>query len=415
MLASMFEGFDIVIIAYTAPAITEDWGLSSGELGVVLSAGLFGMTLGAMFLSWLGDRYGRRVVVSSMLLIAGLSTCAVVYTGTVTQLAVIRVVAGLALGALVANLPTLVGEYSPRRHRTLIVAVLMSGASIGAVVGGMASAAFIGDYGWQAIFLCTGAMTGILGIIIHLVVPETVSWVIKRRLEGALEKVNRTMSYIGQEPIEQLPPVGTDESRESATVVSLLAPARRATTLLIWSGFFFGFLAVYFVMSWMPQILVNAGLPQELAIQGTSVVPLGSIVGAMLIGWLAKWFKLNHLIALAFLGGALSIYLLSGLLTNTEDLPFITIWAALFLVGVTLMGGFSNLYTLALTVYPAQVRSTGIGWSAGLGRAGAVISPTLAGLMIGIGMSMPAVFLYFTAPVFAAAICIKLVKVQELP
>ncbi len=414
VVASMLEGFDIVIIAYTAPAISADWGITFQELGVVLSAGLFGMTLGAMLLSWLADRYGRRIVVSATLLIAGVTTSAVVYVDTVMELAVLRVIAGLALGVLVATLPALVGEFSPRRHRTLVVSVLIAAASMGAVIGGLMSAAYIPDYGWKALFLGAGVLTVLIAVLVQLLVPESIAFLAKRRPEGALEKINRALTYLGQPTIAQLPPVVASERQEPASVVSLLTSTRRATTLLSWSAFFSGFLVVYFLSSWMPQILVNAGLSQREAIQATAVIPFGSIIGTMLFGWLAKWWSLSRLVAIGFVIGAVCIFALSGMSSELETMPFIVISAMLCLIGISLMGAFSNLYAVVMTVYPVQVRSTGLGWAAGLGRAGAVVSPMIAGFMVGVGVSIPALFLYFALPALVAALCVYFIRMREM-
>lgn len=413
-LAYVIDGFDILIIAYTAPAITEDWGVSSQDMGLVFSAGLLGMTLGAMFLGSLADLYGRRIVVSVALVLAGLATSGVIYTNTVNELIILRLIAGLALGALVAAMPSMVGEFSPRLHRTLILSILFAGASLGSVLGGLIAAAVIADHGWKNIFLYAGILTVILGVLIYMVIPETMSFIIKRKPDDAFEKVNRILKYIGQEQIAQLPPVSASESQESATVVSLLTPARRVTTALVWAGFFLGFAAVYFLTSWIPQIMVNAGISQEQAIRSAVVIATGGMLGTSMWGWLGRWWQLNNLVALGFVVGAILIMLFSGLLRTLDPLPIQVAWPILFLIGITLMGAFANLYTVALTVYPAQVRSTGLGWSSGLGRAGAVLSPALAGVMMAAGVSMSAMFLYFALPVFLAAFCVRLVKMKEL-
>lgn len=414
MLASMLEGFDIVIIAYASPAISADWGISPRELGVVLSAGLFGMTLGAMLLSWVADRYGRRIVVSSTLIIAGVATSVVIYTDTVMELVVLRVIAGLALGVLVASLPALAGEFSPARHRTLIISVLIAGASAGAVIGGFASAELIEAYGWQRIFLYAGLLTIVTGVLIQLLVPESIAFVVKRQPEQALNTVNRTLNYIGQQAIAQLPPVAAGASQESASVVSLLTASRRATTLLAWSSFFSGFLVVYFISSWMPQVLTNAGLSQAQAIRGTALIPFGSIIGTTLIGWLGRWWSLSRIVAIGFVLGAGCIFALSTMMHSITELPFTLVSVLLFLVGITLMGAFSNLYAVALTVYPVQVRTTGLGWCAGLGRAGAVISPTVAGALIALGISLPVVFVIFAVPALLSAITVYFIRMREL-
>lgn len=414
LLASMIEGFDIVVIAYAAPAISEDWGISTEKMGIVLSAGVLGMTLGAMFLSWLADYYGRRISVSGSLLVAGLATSAIVFTSTVWELALLRAVAGLALGVLVASLTPQMGEFSPLRHRVLIISVLVAGASAGAVAGGLITAALIHSLGWQAIFLYAGLITLVLGVVMYLLVPESIAFSIKRHPETALAKVNKILQYIGQAPVQQLPVISVTAQRESASVVSLLSPHRRRATLLSWSAFFTGFVVVYFISSWMPQVLTNAGLPQQKAIQATAAIPFGSIIGTMLMGYMAKKIPLNKLIAGGFTLGMLCIFVVASMASNLGAVPYTLILAMLFLIGITLMGAFSNLYNIVLVIYPAQVRSTGLGWSAGLGRAGAVISPMLAGLLMGQGLSMPVLFVIFAVPSLIAALCVWLIQPREL-
>lgn len=414
MIAVMVEGFDVVIIAYTSPAIIADWAISSQEMGWILSAGIFGMTMGAMLLSWLGDKYGRCIVSSATLLITGLATSLVYYAETVTQLIVLRVIAGLALGVMMATLSPLVGEYSPKKYRTQILSILLAGAAFGAVAGGFISAALIENFGWQSIFLYTGILTAVLGVLMITLVPESLDFVVNQKSANALEKINRTLKYIGQDSIARLPDTPVDYKRESTTVFSLFTPTRKKTTLLCWTAFFCAFVAMYFISSWLPQILVNAGYSQERAIQASAVLPMGGIFGTVIVGWLSRRWSLNRMIAAALVCGALFIFILSGILRGVENVPFQLIVGMLFCTGIAFVGGYSNLYTITILVYPARIRSTALGWAAGLGRAGAVISPTLAGIMIDVGVSVPNMFLYFSVPIFISALCVSFIKMQEL-
>jgi len=348
------------------------------------------------------------------LLLAGGATAGVALASTVPELIGMRLIAGLGLGAVVATLPALAGEFCPSRHRALILAVIFSGVSVGPVIGGLISAPVITEYGWRSLFLYAGLLTILVGVLVYLVIPESIAFTIKRKPEGALEKANRVLRYVRQEPIEQLPPVAVGETQESASVISLLVPARWRITLLIWSTFFLGFMAVYFLISWIPQILSNAGFPQDQAIMGSVVGTSGAIIGTTLYGWLARWRPLNKIIAVVFAIGAVGLILMSALLHNLDITPLWMIWVTLFVVGLTLMGGFVNLYIIVLAVYPVQVRSTGLGWAIGLGRTGAVISPILAGVLIGIGLPMSVLFLFFVIPTIVAAACVLLIKMQEL-
>ena len=110
----MLEGFANVIIAYTAPATSGDWQISPGELGVVFSAGLAGMAIGAMFIASLAVIYGRRLVATMALVLMGSATLAGYYIDSIGALIATRVFAGIGIGTLMAVLTALGGEYSPR-------------------------------------------------------------------------------------------------------------------------------------------------------------------------------------------------------------------------------------------------------------------------------------------------------------
>ncbi|MFX7784804.1 MFS transporter, partial [Acinetobacter baumannii] len=70
-LCLIIDGFDVQAMGYVAPAIIADWGVSKASLGPVFGAGLFGMLLGSLVLTPVGDRYGRRpVLIASTLFFA---------------------------------------------------------------------------------------------------------------------------------------------------------------------------------------------------------------------------------------------------------------------------------------------------------------------------------------------------------
>ena len=240
------------------------------------------------------------------------------------------------------------------------------------------------------------------------------AFVLKQNQGDTLATVNRTLSYIGQNPINELPAIDKEAKSEPASVTALLSPQRKSTTLLIWSTFFCSFLAVYFLSSWMPKILINSGFDEKQAIQATAILPFGSIFGTLFVGWLGRWLPLSRLIAGTMLIGAVSIFLLGAILGNTQETPFAIITGLMFVIGFIFFGGYANLYSIALTIYPVQIRSTGLGWSAGLGRFGAVISPIIAGIMIDWGISIPSMFLYFSVPIILSATCVFLVSMDEL-
>ena len=402
-LAAMIDGFDIMIVPFTAPAIIEDWAVSSQEIGLLFSAGLLGMALGSMLLGSLADIYGRRPAITLAMLVAGLATSATFIATDIAQVIALRAVAGIGLGILIATLPTMVGEFSPSRYRTLTISILLTGISVGGVVGGLIVAEVIADTGWRGIFLYAGLLTSAGSVVFYLLVPESMAFIAKRRPAVALAAINRILHSLRHPQVSELPSNST-ATTESATVLSLLTPSRRKTTLMAWSTFLLAFALLYFVSSWMPNILVNGGLSQEAAIRGTVFIALGGIAGTLLIGWLSRWWALNGWIALFFSIGTALLVAFSVLQGDLAAVPPLLLLLILFALGVTINGGNANLYGLAVIVYPVQVRSTGLGWCAGLGRLGAVLSTTLVGVLLGIGVTTSQLFFGFAGAAILAAL-----------
>ena len=60
MFLNMIDGFDVLVMAFTAAPVSAEWGLTGAQLGLLLSAGLFGMAAGSLFIAPWADRLGRR-------------------------------------------------------------------------------------------------------------------------------------------------------------------------------------------------------------------------------------------------------------------------------------------------------------------------------------------------------------------
>lgn len=417
MGAAMIDGFDILVIAFTAPAIIGEWQVPPSQMGMIFSAGLLGMTLGSIFLGAAADVFGRRLVCIASLLLAGLGTCAVYLSTSVEQMAALRLLSGLGMGALLTALPTLTREFSPPKHRNLVVAMLMASTSLGGVLGGMLTASLTEVVGWRGIFLGAGMITASIGVLFHLIVPESPAFIASRAqragVEATLARVNRVLARIGHPSLDALPPTQAAAKPESATVKSLLTPVRRANTLLAWMTFFFSYATIYFLTSWLPKILVDAGMSQQEGIRGAVVLTAGAIAGTVLVAWLSKRWPLSRLITVAFGLGSLLIAAFSFLVGDAATSAPQLLWVLIFVIGMLLNGAFPNLYSVALTLYPTQVRSTGLGWCIGLGRCGAVLSPMVAGALIGMGMSGTTMLQLFVLPTLVATACVGWIRMRE--
>ncbi len=123
------DGYDTAAIGFIAPSLASDWGIARGELGVVMSAPLVGLSLGAIFAGPVADRVGRKTVLVVAVTCFGAWTIVAAHAQTITALTVLRFLTGLGLGAAMPMTITLMSEYAPARLRAFTVNAMYCGFS----------------------------------------------------------------------------------------------------------------------------------------------------------------------------------------------------------------------------------------------------------------------------------------------
>lgn len=87
-------------------------GVSNHQLGLVISAALIGLALGAIFSGPLADWLGRKKIIINSVFFFGFWTIATAFSHNVEQMMFFRFMTGLGLGAAMPNIGTLVSEYA---------------------------------------------------------------------------------------------------------------------------------------------------------------------------------------------------------------------------------------------------------------------------------------------------------------
>lgn len=395
-LLNMLDGMDVLVISFAAPSLADEWGIAPQALGVVFSAGVFGMAAGAMFLAPLADRLGRRWLIIASVALIGSGVTMTAFAQSVSEVMLLRFVSGLGIGAVLAASATLAAEYAPDRKRNFVVGFVLAGYPIGATLTGVVAAQVVPDYGWRMLFVLAGGGTLLVLPLLLALLPESLDFLLRVRPRHALPAINRVLLRMGMTGLTELPPAGPVEP--PASVRALLDPVRRRSTIMLWLAFFMSFATLYFLISWIPRLATNTGLTLDLAIYAGTVFNLGAFFGITLQGWLSLAFGLKRTITL-FLFGAALLMAVFGLVESAW-----LILAMFGLIGFAVQGGFVGLYSVAARLYPAELRSTGVGWGIGAGRSGAVLGPLVGGWLVGMGLSMTANFLVFAVPMVLAGI-----------
>lgn len=377
-LINMLDGFDVLVMAFTAASVASHWSLSGIQLGYLLSAGLVGMALGSLFIAPWADRFGRRPLIMFCIAVAGSGMVASAYAQSPVQLGALRLLTGLGIGGILASSYVIAGEYASKKWRGLAISLQATAYALGATIGGIVAAWIIPAMGWPSVFLYGGLTTLATLPIMGLWLPESLDFLLGRQPRGALLAVNRLLGKVGLPGINTLPAAGANRAQAArAGVGSLFAPGLLPSTLLIWCAFFLVMLGFYFVMSWTPKLMVSAGLSNQQGITGGVLLNVGGIVGTSLIGLLAARFALPRLLMIYMLANFCLMY---GFVRLLGELNMA--FAAALLIGIFVNGCVAGLYALTPSIYRSTQRVTGLGWAIGMGRVGAIVSPLLAGRLI---------------------------------
>jgi len=385
-------------LGYAAPAIRDDWHPNPAELGRVLSAALVGIAVGSLLFSMLADKIGRRPVLIMATLFFSFITIVTGFANSMNQLLVIRFIAGVGLGGIMPNAMTLVGEYSPRRHRVFMMMLVSNGFNAGAVLGGFFSAWLIPISGWRSVFFIGGAIPLVISVLMVLYLPESLQFLAMR---GKFQKISKWLRRIDRTVPESANYVVKEQTTKGAPIVHLFRDGRAIGTLLLWIINFTNLLNLYFLASWLPTVVTNAGFSiRSAALVGTTL-QIGGTIGTLALGWLIGRFGFIPVLGTSFALGTVSVALI-GQPAATLAFLFIVVFAA----GLTIVGGQGAVNTLAGTYYPTNLRSTGIGSGLGVGRLGAILGPNIAGVLLNLGWSARELFYAAAIPAFITVVVI---------
>jgi len=384
VLLNAIDGFDVLSISFAAPGIAREWGTTPAALGVVMSMELIGMALGSFFLGNVADRFGRRPTLLGCLTAMTVGMVMVPTASSILQLSVWRVIVGLGIGGILACINAVVAEFSSIKRRGMCISIMVIGYPLGGTFGGMVASHLLQTHDWRIIFYFGAILTGALIPAVFFLVPESVHWLVLKQPAGALEKVNNTLARMRFPSVESLPVAAPGIQRKS--LAGIFSSSMLNVTLILTVAYFLHITTFYFILKWTPKIVTDMGFHPSLAGQALVAISIGGAIGAAVFGWLTNWFELKKLTIAILVATALFVTFFGRI---SADLNQIKLLAGL--AGFFGNAGISGLYSILAISFPTDMRATGTGFVIGTGRAGAVLSPILAGLLIGSGGSLPMV------------------------
>jgi AAHS family 4-hydroxybenzoate transporter-like MFS transporter len=402
-LVQAFDGFDLGTIGMAAPSLSKAWGVAPPLFTTAFVMSSVGILFGALLSGPLGDRFGRKpLLIISVGFIAVFSILSA-FAWSIPSITAMRFLTGLGIGGAMPVTVALTSDYSPIQRRGTLIMLMFCGNTVGGFLGGQLVAQILPIFGWQSIFLSGGLPPLLLIPILMVFLPESPRFLIAHHVATpAAQKILLQLRINAQMAASKLVDVA-----QGNPVQQLFTGGLATVTILLWVAFFANLLNMYLFSYWMPTVLTLSGLKPETAVFYASMFQLGGILSCVLLGPMIDRFGAPRVLACSFASGV--AFVLAVGLYNLPA-PFIAI--PILGAGAAMIGSQLGANAMAAGLYPARIRSTGVGWALGVGRLGGIAGPALGGALLAFGLPPKQIFLCACGPALIAAFATVLLTVK---
>jgi MFS transporter, AAHS family, 4-hydroxybenzoate transporter len=390
-LVQMCDGYDVNSIGWAVPSLIKAWHLPPPAFTVAFLWSSIGIMVGALSAGPIGDRFGRRPLLIASLLIFGLASLASAFAGSLFVISVLRFFTGLGIGGAFPGAATLAGDYAPRRLRATMIMATFTGAPLGGFLGGQLVALLLHQgFAWPVVFLIGGAFPLALMVVVALWLPESPRFLAARaslapRERALLQRLDIAPGQIDRRAIDLA---------SGNPVRMLFGDGFALQTVLLWVIFFCSLLNLFLFGYWLPTVLNLIGMSPSQAVFASSLRDCGAIFAVLYLGLLIDRVGPERSLAFHYAIGAIFIALIALVV-----MPYGVLLAVIFFSGMTIIGSQTGANATCGALYPARMRTSGLGWALGIGRLGAIAAPALGGYLL--SLKMPPTHIFLSACLFA--------------
>jgi MFS family permease len=420
-LGYIFIFYDIfnINVSFIQTAISLGWATSPSSSvittleGFVVLLNLIGYVIGALLLSPLSDRFGRREMLIVTLLLTGIGSIFNALVTSYPEFALARFVTGIGIGADLAIVNSYINEVAPKNGRAKYTSLLFVLAGIGTILGvwlglifttGAASfpngipfalantGTFLATNGWRVMY-AIGGVLALMGVLLRLGLPESTRWLITHGRPKEAERIVSEMEARALESLEELPPLPAtlpvfEKPKPIPYTEIIKNKLYRNRTILLFLVWFFGYMTVYITAAGLTSLLAGVGFK---AAEGGTVVALG-IFGFVIAGVIASflgdkmerkyWLPISAVITL--IGGI-------AIAEGVNNFPLAVAGAVVLFTGTNIWVPIT--YTWVSESFPTRARATGFAMADGLGHIGGGIGLIIAGSLLAINTSTLVLFI----------------------
>ena len=389
-LGGCFEFYDLFFTAYIGPGLVRSGMFSNTSasffgftgLASFVAATFAGLLIGTLLFSFTADRLGRRVIFTYSLLWYSAASVVMAFQNSAPHVLLWRIVAGIGIGVELVTIDAYLAELVPRKLRGRAFA--FNSAVQFCVLPIVALAAWLlvplrpfGLDGWRWVVLI-GAAGAIFVWFIRKNVPESPRWLITHgKLEESERVVAALEAHVESElgaPLPVAVPVVTEEARGNFADIFRAPYLGRTVMLTVFQ--FFQTAGYYGFSSWVPTLMIAAGITTTLSLRYSFLIALSAPLGPLLMMIIAdrterKWQIVMSAICIAVF----------GLLFAEQKDP---VW--LVACGVILTCSNNCLsyafHTYQSELFPTRVRAQAVGFVYSWSRLSAIFSSFLIGFFL---------------------------------
>jgi putative MFS transporter len=405
-LGYMFDAWDVALNGFLTPLLGTEFGLSTGQRGLVATANLVGMAVGAVAWGTVADRVGRKRAFSVTLLIFALFSVLGALSPSWEAFLVLRFLAGIGLGGCIPVDYALVSEFSPKKQRGRVLAAMDGWWPIGATLAGV-SATFLvavpGNWRWM---LAMMVLPALLLFWVRRGIPESPLYLARTGREAEAravidDLVMRTGAAYEMYEIPAATPVAQRRRGVAAALeqLRLVWAFNPRITSVAWALFISVMLVYYAALSWMPSILRAQGMDEVAAFAGTTIMNAVGILGVVTAVLLVEVVGRKWVIAVSGPAAAAALVVFALVL----DVPSAAI-AMIAVFGFLSLTVIPVMYAYVSELYPTPLRASGFGWASSSSRAVTGFAPLLFGSVLWPVLGLPLTFTVLGVLVVAAVL-----------
>ena len=408
-LMVFIDAFDLSTVNVAAPALLRAFGNDKKTMGLVFSAGYAGILVGCWVYGYIGDRWGRRVGAIGSILVYTIPAFIIPFATSLDELVYWRFLAGIGLGGVMPTTLALLAETAPKRYRASFAMVALFGFPAGTASIGFVAAKLITPFGWTSVFFAAGAAGLLLGILLLLVLPESVQFLaVARPQSPELRRMAARFAPGGALPADARFAARHEPNRSGFALLELFSAEHRVATALLWLAYFVEGLTYITISAWLTVVLEGAGLSPTDASLTFSYAALGGIAAACLLMRPLDRFGPMASVVTALIAIAAIVTL------GTPGIPVWLVIASAIAVHSFCSSTHSSLNGTVGLFYPTSIRSNGVGWASGLGRIASMIGPVVVGYLLAWKLPLQDVLYIVAAPyVVLVFACIGLGRLYQ--